>query len=96
MLELKYNKQFVRIISDLDIDLEKGEITTYDYNHIKSYLIKIHNSMRINGKRNLFRYLDLALSENIPLRSKYELYAYYLVAKKFHKRKIIRMIDNII
>ena len=93
MKRIKYINKFNSIIADLVLDKVKGKITEYDYHHIKSYLIDLHNVLNLHGKRKVFYFMNLVVEQNKLSLSKYEVYAYKLVAEKFHRRELVEICE---
>ena len=91
MKRVKYLKQFTAILADLNLEVAKGKMSKYDYYVIKCHLIKIHNLMNTYSKSEVFKAMYLALSENAYIRSRYEIYAYKLVAERFRKYKVLKL-----
>lgn len=91
MKKARYLKQFTGILADLRLEVAKRKMTEYDYYVLFNYIIKTHNLMNDYSKSEVFRAMYLALSENTYIRSRYEVYAYKLVAERFRKYKVLKL-----
>lgn len=91
MKRVKYIKQFNEILVGLRLECVNGDIESYCYTWVKAYIEKIHFIMSIEGKTLVFRAMYLALSGNTHIRSRYEVYAYTLVAERFRKYKVLKL-----
>lgn len=91
MKRVKYIKQYTAILADLRLKVAKGKMSEYDYYVTFNYIIKTHNLMNSYSKSEVFKAMYLALSENTYIRSRYEVYAYKLVAERFRKYKVLKL-----
>lgn len=91
MKRVKYLKQFTAILADLRLEVAKGKMSEYAYYVTFNYIIKTHNLMNTYSKSEVFRAMYLALSESEYIRSRYEIYAYKLVAERFRKYKVLKL-----
>lgn len=91
MKRVKYLKQFNEILVDLRLECVNCNIEPYFYTWVKAYIEKIHFIMSIEGKELVFKAMYLALSESAHIRSRYEIYAYKLVAERFRKYKVLKL-----
>lgn len=91
MKRVKYIKQFNEILVGLRLERVNGNIEPYFYTWVKAYIEKIHFIMSIEGKASVFKAMYLALSENTYIRSRYEVYAYTLVAERFGKYELLKL-----
>lgn len=91
MRKVKYLKQFRSILADLRLEVAKGKMAEYEYYTLNSYLVEVHRLMCEHGKRLVFKAMYLMIVANTGIRSKYEVYAYKLVAEKFKKYKVLKI-----